>query len=127
VKEEDVERVKAIQRDVHVEFIDLVKTRRGVRIEKAGENLFTGEFWSGRKALELGLIDGLGDLRTKMRELYGDEVRFSLVAPSTSWLRRRRGVVGAGSGFEFRLRARRACSRPHFCYRSESALVALWF
>jgi signal peptide peptidase SppA len=92
VKEDDIERVKAIQRDVHAEFIDLVKSRRGARIDKAGEDLFTGEFWSGRKALELGLIDGLGDLRTRMRELYGDEVRFSLVSPSTSWLRRRRGV-----------------------------------
>ena len=93
VKEEDVERVKAIQRDVHAEFIDLVKARRGVRIEKAGDGLFSGEFWSGRRALELGLIDGLTDLRSKMRELYGDEVRFSLVTPSTSWLRRRRGVA----------------------------------
>ena len=100
-KEDDVERIKAIQRDVHAEFIDLVKTRRGSRIDKAGEDLFTGEFWSGRKALELGLIDGLGDLRTKMRELYGDEVRFSLVAPSTSWLRRRRGVSAHEGGSDF--------------------------
>jgi signal peptide peptidase SppA len=101
VKEDDIERVKAIQRDVHAEFIDLVKARRGVRIEKAGEDLFTGEFWSGRRALELGLIDGLGDLRTKMRELYGEEVRFSLVAPSTNWLRRRRGVSAHEGGADF--------------------------
>jgi signal peptide peptidase SppA len=101
VKEDDIERVKAIQRDVHAEFIDLVKSRRGARIDKAGEDLFTGEFWSGRKALELGLIDGLGDLRTRMRELYGDEVRFSLVAPSTSWLRRRRGVSAHEGGPDF--------------------------
>ena len=100
-KPDDVERIKAMQRDVHAEFIDLVKSRRGARIEKAGEDLFTGEFWSGRKALELGLIDGLGDLRTKMRELYGDEVRFSMVAPSTSWLRRRRGVSVHEGGSEF--------------------------
>jgi signal peptide peptidase SppA len=95
-KPEDVERVKAIQRDVHAAFIDLVKTRRGAKIEKAGEVLFTGEFWSGQKAFELGLIDGLADLRTKMRELYGDEVRLKLVAPSTSWLRRKRGVFADG-------------------------------
>ena len=101
MKEDDVERVKAIQRDVHAEFIDLVKSRRGSRIEKAQEDLFTGEFWSGRKALELGLIDGLADLRTKMREIYGDEVRFSLAAPSTSWLRRRRGVATHEGGSDF--------------------------
>jgi signal peptide peptidase SppA len=100
-KPEDVERIKALQRDVHQAFIDLVKTRRGAKLDKADINLFTGEFWSGKKALELGLIDGLSDLRTKMRELYGDEVRFKLVAPSTSWFRRRRSVFAEGGGFEF--------------------------
>jgi signal peptide peptidase SppA len=94
----DVERIKGIQRDVHDEFIALVKERRGARIEQAGDSLFTGAFWSGRKALELGLIDGLADIRSKMREIYGDEVRFSLVMPSTSWFRRRRSVSLQGSG-----------------------------
>jgi signal peptide peptidase SppA len=100
-KPDDVERIKAIQSDVHRAFIDLVKTRRGAKIDKAGETLFNGEFWTGQKALELGLIDGLADLRTKMRELYGDEVRLKLVAPSTSWLRRKRGVFAEGGAFEF--------------------------
>ena len=100
-KPEDVERIKALQRDVHQAFIDLVKTRRGAKLEKADINLFTGEFWSGKRALELRLIDGLSDLRTKMRELYGDEVRLKLVAPSTSWFRRRRSVFAEGGGFEF--------------------------
>ena len=100
-KPDDVERIKAIQSDVHRAFIDLVKTRRGAKIDKAGETLFNGEFWTGQKALEHGLIDGLADLRTKMRELYGDEVRLKLVAPSTSWLRRRRGVFAEGGAFEF--------------------------
>jgi signal peptide peptidase SppA len=100
-KPDDVERIKAIQSDVHRAFIDLVKTRRGAKIDKAGETLFNGEFWTGQKALEHGLIDGLADLRTKMRELYGDEVRLKLVAPSTSWLRRRRGVFADGGAFEF--------------------------
>jgi signal peptide peptidase SppA len=94
----DVERIKGIQRDVHDEFIALVKERRGARIEQAGDSLFTGAFWSGRKALELGLIDGLSDLRSKMREIYGDEVRFSLVMPSTSWFRRKRSVSLQGGG-----------------------------
>lgn len=100
-KPEDVERIKALQRDVHQAFIDLVKTRRGAKLDKADINLFTGEFWSGKRALELGLIDGLSDLRTRMRELYGDEVRFKLVTPSTSWFRRRRSVFAEGGAFEF--------------------------
>jgi signal peptide peptidase SppA len=100
-KPDDVARIKAIQNDVHRAFIDLVKTRRGAKIEQAGDMLFNGEFWSGQKAAELGLIDGLSDLRTKMREIYGDEVRLKLVMPSTSWLRRRRGVFAEGRAFDF--------------------------
>jgi len=100
-KEEDVERIKALQSDVHQTFIDLVKARRGAKIEDAGVDLFNGEFWSGKRALEFGLIDGLSDVRTKMREIYGDEVRLRLVMPSTSWFRRRRGVFAGGEGFGF--------------------------
>jgi signal peptide peptidase SppA len=100
-KPEDVERIKALQSDVHETFIDLVKTRRGAKLDKADIDLFTGEFWSGRRALELGLIDGLSDLRTKMREIHGDEVRLKLVMPSTSWFRRKRGVFAEGGAFEF--------------------------
>lgn len=100
-KPEDVERVKAIQLDVHAAFIDLVKERRGAKIAASGDNLFTGEFWSGKKALELGLIDGIADLRTKMRELYGDEVRFKLVTQPTGWLRRRRSIFAQDGTLEF--------------------------
>jgi signal peptide peptidase SppA len=97
-KPEDVERLKSLQRDVHAAFIDLVKERRGAKIAGAGEDLFTGEFWSGTRALELGLIDGLSDVRSKMRERFGEEVRLKLVMPSTSWLRRRRSIFAeAGS------------------------------
>ncbi|MFO7477101.1 MAG: S49 family peptidase, partial [Methyloceanibacter sp.] len=71
------------------------------RLDKAEINLFTGEFWSGKRALELGLIDGLADLRSKMREIFGDEVRLKLMVPSTSWFRRRRGVFAESGGFEF--------------------------
>jgi signal peptide peptidase SppA len=99
-KASDVERIKAIQRDVHQAFIDLVKERRGARIANAGEELFTGEFWSGKTALDLGLIDGLSDVRTRMREIFGDDVRLKLVTPSTSWFRRKRGIFAEG-GFDF--------------------------
>jgi signal peptide peptidase SppA len=95
-KPSDVERIKSLQSDVHQTFIELVKSRRGAKIDKADVNLFTGEFWSGKRALELGLIDGLSDLRSKMREIYGDDVRLKLVMPSTSWFRRRRSVFAEG-------------------------------
>jgi signal peptide peptidase SppA len=102
-KASDVKRIKAIQLDIHEAFIDLVKSRRGDKLDKADVDLFTGEFWGGKKAVELGLIDGISDLRTKMREVFGDNVRFKLVAPSTSWFRRRRSVFAGSGGFDFRV------------------------
>ena len=94
-------RIKSLQRDVHAAFIDLVKERRGAKIASAGEDLFTGEFWSGKRALELGLIDGLSDLRTKMRGVFGEDVRLKLVMPSTSWLRRKRSIFAETGSFDF--------------------------
>jgi len=98
VKPADVERVKAIQLDIHEAFIDMVKSRRGDKLTKSDDELFTGAFWSGKVAAELGLIDGLSDLRTKMREVFGEDVRFKLVSSSGSWLRRGKKSVSAGGG-----------------------------
>jgi signal peptide peptidase SppA len=84
---DDIERLKEIQRVIHREFIDLVRERRGRKIETQGDDLFTGEFWSGRQALELGLVDGIMDLRTKMRELYGEKVRLRLISAERGFLR----------------------------------------
>jgi serine protease SohB len=98
---DEVSRLKKIQEMVHEDFIALVKTSRGPRIAAAGDRLFTGEFWSGRQALELGLIDGIMDIRTKMRSLYGDDVRLKLVAPERGFLRRRAGVGVSLSGRDF--------------------------
>ena len=77
---EDVERLKALQRDVHDLFIGIVKERRAGKLNGPDGELFSGAFWSGPKAHELGLIDGLGDLRSRMRELYGDKVVLRAIA-----------------------------------------------
>lgn len=78
-KPEDVERLKAIQRDVHDVFIGIVKDRRAARLKGSDAELFSGAFWSAAKSLELGLIDGVSDVRTKMRELHGDDVQLRVV------------------------------------------------
>lgn len=79
-KSDDVERLKSIQRDVHDVFIGVVKERRAGRLKGLDGELFTGAFWSAPQAMEFGLIDGISDVRTKMRELYGPEVRLKLVS-----------------------------------------------
>jgi signal peptide peptidase SppA len=98
---EEVSRLRRIQEIVHEEFISLVKTSRGARLSAAGDSLFTGEFWSGRQALELGLIDGVMDIRMKMRSLYGEDVRLKLIAPERGLFRRKAGIGLASSSGSF--------------------------
>jgi signal peptide peptidase SppA len=75
----DVARLEVIQTDVHESFQDYVRQRRGERLTGEEADLFSGEFWTGRRALELGLVDALGDLRQVMRERYGEKVRLRLI------------------------------------------------
>lgn len=79
-KPEDIARLRELQKDIHDTFIGLVKERRGPRLDGAQEELFSGAFWTGRKALEYGLIDGLADVRTRMRELHGENVRLRVIS-----------------------------------------------
>lgn len=75
-KKEDVARLKTILEDMHGNFIAQVKSRRGDRLSEE-QDLFTGEFWLGAKAIELGLADGIGHVIPTMKEKYGDKVRFA--------------------------------------------------
>ncbi|MDX1574678.1 MAG: S49 family peptidase [Kiloniellales bacterium] len=76
---EDVERLKTIQTDIHDGFKDYVRARRGDRLKGEEEDLFSGEFWTGRRALALGLVDGLGELRQVMRARFGEKVRLRVI------------------------------------------------
>ncbi len=76
---DDVERLRSVQREVHDAFIGVVKERRGHKLRGHDQELFSGAFWSGPKAQELGLIDGIDDLRSRMRALHGDKVRLKVV------------------------------------------------
>lgn len=84
---EDVARIKAIGAEIHEAFIDHVKSRRGDRLADDAK-LFSGEFWTGQKAAELGLIDGIGHLVPTMKARYGDKVRFMVYGPKRSLMRR---------------------------------------
>jgi len=88
---DDVARLEALQREIHDSFKAQVRARRGARLKADDETLFSGEFWTGRRALELGLIDGLGDLRSVMRARFGAKVRLRPVGVQRGWLMRRLG------------------------------------
>ena len=87
-KPEDVEKLKAVQKEIHEGFIDLVKQSRGERLKGLEKTLFSGEYWTGNKAVELGLADGIGDLRSVLRARFGDEVVTPLVSAGRGWLGR---------------------------------------
>ena len=88
-KPDDVKRIKAIQQDIHEHFIALVKERRGSRLNGSDKILFSGEFWAAQKAIELGLADRIGDLRSTLRERYGDKVHTPLISAERSLFGRR--------------------------------------
>ena len=95
-KEEDVERLKALQVEVHETFIELVKERRAGRL-KDDPDLFTGLFWTGKKGLELGLVDALGDMRSVLKARYGEKTRLRLITSPRGLFGRRLGVFGSAS------------------------------
>lgn len=86
---DDVARLEALQRDIHEGFKAQVRERRGTRLKADEDLLFSGEFWSGRRAVELGLIDGIGDLRSVMRARFGEKVRIRVIGGQRGWLMRR--------------------------------------
>ncbi len=96
-KEEDVQHLKDLQLEVHETFKDLVKSRRGDKLADDPE-LFTGKFWSGVSGLGLGLVDGLGDLRSTLKARYGEKVKLKLITAPKGLFGRR--TPGAAAGLD---------------------------
>jgi serine protease SohB len=91
-RESDVQHLKSLQRDVHDMFVDLVRARRGERLADE-PTLFSGAFWSGTRAVEIGLADRIGDLRSVLRERFGDKLHLLPIQPKRSFFSR----FGGGS------------------------------
>jgi len=85
-KKEDIERLKNIQLDLHKDFIEVVEKSRSSKLKKSEVELFSGEFWSGRKAKDLGLIDEIGNANQVLREKFGEDVVIKKFEKSKSWL-----------------------------------------
>ncbi len=92
---DDVVRLRTVQSGIHEAFIEMVRERRGEKLKAPDDELFNGDFWIGAQALDLGLIDGIGELRATMRARYGKRVRFRSFTPARGWLQARLGMHGA--------------------------------
>ena len=90
----DVAHLAELQGDIHEAFKELVRTRRGTRLQGDEDDLFSGAFWTGRRALEYGLIDGIGELRGIMRARFGEAVRFKRIGEPRKWWPPRLGRSG---------------------------------
>jgi len=95
-KPEDLERLRRLQAEIHDGFKDWVRTRRAARLKGDDATLFSGEFWTGRRGLELGLVDGLGELRATLQARYGAKVHLPVIAPRRRLLSR----FGLGSAVD---------------------------
>ena len=72
---QDVAHLKSLQEQLHEQFKDYVKSRRGGRITAEDETVFSGAFWSGTTALDLGLIDSLGTMHQVLVQKFGEDYR----------------------------------------------------
>ena len=59
---------------------------RGIKLKKNEVELFSGEFWSGSKAKDLGLVDEIGDANQVLKEKFGDDVVIKKFEKSKGWL-----------------------------------------
>lgn len=66
----DKKKIQTILNQVHQNFIADVKAGRGQRLNGSDSELFSGAFWTGEMAMNLGLVDGLGDLWSVMHDQF---------------------------------------------------------
>lgn len=97
-KPEDVERLKALMLEMHGTFIDMVKERRAGKLSD-DPDLFSGLFWTGKKGLDLGLIDALGDMRSVLKDRFGPKTQLKLITAPRGLFGRRLGLFGTFGGF----------------------------
>ena len=88
-KKEDIERLKNIQLELHKDFIKVVEESRKSKLNKSEVELFSGEFWSGSKAKDLGLIDNVGNANEVLKEKFGEDVVIKKFEKSKSWLNKK--------------------------------------
>ena len=89
-KTEDIKRLKKIQEQIHENFIDYVKTRRKNKLKKNKINeIFSGLFWVGQKAIDLGLADGIGHANEILKKKFGKKVKLKIIDQKKSFIQRK--------------------------------------
>jgi signal peptide peptidase SppA len=95
-KAEDVAWLRGLQEDLHGAFITWVRQRRGTKLVGTDAELFNGDVWVGRGAVDVGLVDGIGVLRSVMAERFPD-AELDIIASPKPLLARLTGGVASDS------------------------------
>ena len=106
VNDKDVEHARLLIKDIHQQFIGVVREGRGKRLKETPD-MFSGLIWTGQMSIELGLADGLGSLESVARDVVKAEdiVDYSQKENIAEKLVRRFGASVASSLAEYALRA----------------------
>jgi len=86
-KDKDIKILKELQKEIHDFFKNLVKERRGDRLKGTQKIMFSGQFWAGNEAMKLGLVDGIGDIHTVMKEKLGEKTKFKRIKEEKGFLK----------------------------------------
>ena len=92
--EKDVKMMKGLLKEIHDFFKEFVKDARGDKLKGVQKTLFSGQVWNGVEATKMGLIDGVGDIRSVMKEKLGDSVKFKRIKEEKGLLK---GMLGMHS------------------------------
>jgi ClpP class serine protease len=89
-KHEDIDRLKKIQEQIHENFISYVKSRRGSKIrEENSDEVFSGLFWVGQKAVDLGLADGIGSINNIIEKKFGKKAKIKIIDQKKSFIQKK--------------------------------------
>ena len=89
-RNEDIDRLKNIQEQIHENFISYVKSRRGSKIKNSNENeIFSGLFWVGQKAIDFGLADGIGAIDDVIKNKFGEKAKIKFIDQKKSFIQRK--------------------------------------
>lgn len=104
-KKEDVAHLKSLQLDVHEAFKDIVRSRRETLLKGKENELFSGLFWAGDKALERGLVDGIGTMHEILQGKFGEDVIIRTVEAKSGFSLRKLLLPGGSSSVDSAARA----------------------
>jgi signal peptide peptidase SppA len=90
---DDLKFIQGIQKEIHTNFKSYVKERRKGKLNGTDKKLMNGDVWTATDAKNLGIIDGVGSMRSILRDKFGEDVKLQVFSPRPSF-----NLLGALSG-----------------------------